>query len=187
MKSITRTQLITFLFLVTLFAVASTLAARFLMRADAASNQVPGITTHTISPPKDTQDYYTFFVATTTTATSTNGATSNNPGFMRIDGATDVVFFFSRGDTKGTGNAGSSLFKVQVTPDGVNWFDYNELGQITDTYKADTFFTRQGTTTISAATSTQMWVMEDNSFYGARCITVRTTDGEATCKAVATF
>lgn len=152
-----------------------------------ASVLIPGITLHTITPPVETQDFYTFFSATTTSATSTNISTTNGPGFLRIGGAHDVVFFFSRGDTKGTGNSGSSLFKVQVTPDGVNWFDYNELGQIIDTYSANTFFTRVGTSTISAATSTLQYAMEDISYYGARCITVRTTDGEASCKAVASF
>lgn len=152
-----------------------------------ASTQVPGVTLHTINPPKETQDFYTFFVATTTTATSTTAASSQDPGFMRVGGATDVVFFFSRGDTKGTGNTGSSVFKVQVTPDGVNWFDYNELGQVSTSTTADLFFNRVASSTIAAATSTLQYAMEDISYYGARCIAVRTTDGESTCKAVATF
>lgn len=152
-----------------------------------ASTQVPGVTLHIINPPSETQDFYTFFNATTTTATSTTAAGTQDPGFMRIGGAKDVIFYFSRGDTKGTGNSGSTLFKVQVTPDGLNWFDYNELGQITTSQTADVFYTRVGTSTISAATSTLQYAMEDIDYYGVRCIAVRTTDGEASCKASASF
>lgn len=156
-------------------------------KALGASTQVPGITLHTINPPQDTQDFYTFFVATTTTATSTTAASSQDPGFLRIGGAKDVVFFFSRGDTKGTGNSGSSAFKVQVTPDGTNWFDYSELGFVSTSTTADLFFARVASATIGAATSTVQYAMEDISYYGARCIAVRTTDGESSCKAVASF
>lgn len=156
-------------------------------QAYGASTQVPGITLHTMNQPDGYQDLYTFFSATTTTATSTNAATAQDPGFLRLAGVQDVIFFFSRGDTKGTGNSGSSVFKVQVTPDGTTWVDYNELGQITVSPTADMFETRVGTTTISAATSTVMYAMEDISYLGVRCITVRTTDGEATCKAVAQY
>lgn len=153
----------------------------------AASNQVPGITLHTFNPAKDTQDFYTFFNATTTTATSTTASSPSDPGFLRVGGASDVIFYFTRGDTKGTGNSGSTVFKVQVTPDGVNWFDYNELGQVINTTTGDTYFTRVTSATISAATSTLQYAMDDMSYYGVRCIAVRTTDGEATCKATATF
>ncbi len=174
---------------ITLFLAAFLLAGYIMLTPHVfgASTQVPGVTLHTVNPPAGTQDFYTFFSATTTNATSTTAASSQDPGFLRIGGAADVMFFFSRGDTKGTGNAGSSLFKVQVTPDGVNWFDYNELGQIINTPDANTFFTRVGSTTISAATSTLQYAMEDISYYGVRCITVRATDGEASCKAVANF
>lgn len=152
-----------------------------------ASTQVPGVTLHFIIPTPETQDYYTFFTATTTTATSTTAAGSNDPGFMKIAGAKDVDFYFSRGDTKGTGNSGSTQFKIQVTPDGVNWFDYNELGQVTFSVTDNQFYTRSGTTTISAATSTQLWAMEDIAYYGVRCIAIRATDGEASCSATANY
>lgn len=151
------------------------------------STQVPGVTLHFISQPKETQDFYTFFVATTTTATSTNAASAQDPGYFRIAGATDVIFYFSRGDTKGTGNSGSSVFKVQVSPDGTNWFDYNELGQVINTTTADAYFTRAISASIPSGTSTVQWAMDDLDYYAVRCITVRTTDGEASCKATATF
>lgn len=152
-----------------------------------ASTSIPGVSFHFIVPTPETQDYYTFFIATTTTATSTNVISTQDPGFMKIAGAKDVDFYFSRGDTKGTGNSGSSIFRVQVTPDGVNWFNYDELGQVTVSYTDNAFYTRQGTTTISAATGTQMWAMEDIAYYGVRCITVRATDGEASCTATANY
>lgn len=162
--------------------------ALFTTHAFGLSVQVPGVTDHTINPPLETMDYYTFFTATTTTATSTTASSPQDPGYLRIGGAKDVLFYFSRGDTKGTGNSGSSIFKVQVTPDrGLTWYDYNELGQVTISSTDNAFYTRQGTTTISAATSTQMWAMEDINFYGVRCIVQRITDGESTCTAAATF
>lgn len=139
------------------------------------------------SQKADSESYqtYNFFTATTTSATSTN--LTGGGGYMIVAGAHDVIFYFGRGDTRGTGNSGSSRFNVQVSPDGTNWYDYNELGQVTISQDANSFFVRQGTTTIAAATSTTMWAMEDNSYYAVRCITVRVTDGEATCRASATF
>lgn len=156
-------------------------------KAQGASTTVPGITLHTINPPELTQDYYTFFTATTTSATSTTVVGPNGPGFLRIGGAKDVIFFFTRGDTKGTGNSGSSTFSVQVTPDGTNWFNYTELGQVQQSGGADAFYARTGTSTISAATSTLQYAMEDISYYGVRCIAARVTDGESSCSATANF
>lgn len=158
------------------------------------------VTTHEPTPVGDFQTYTFFatstnqvFFATTTTATSTNINSWTNSkgeidkGFFNVKGAKDVIFYFSRGDTSGNGNAGNTQFKVQVSPDGTNWFDYQELGLIQQSGGADVFFARTGTSTITAATSTVMAAMEDLDFYAVRCIAVKTTDGEASCKATAQF
>lgn len=152
-----------------------------------------GLTAHTahgevnFNDVTDVNSYQTFnfFTSTSTTATSTN--TGGGGGYFKIAGAKNVIFYFSRGDTKGNGNSGSSVFRVQVTPDGVNWFDYPELGQVINSATADVFFTRSMLVTVPAGTSTQMWAMEDTGFYAARCIANRVTDGESTCKASADF
>lgn len=182
----TTTQKLTGLLLIGLMAAG--IALSFISsRAYGASSQVPGVTLHFINPPQETQDYYTFFNATTTTATSTNAASTQDPGFLRIGGAKDVLFYFTRGDATGHGNSGSTRFLVQVTPDGINWYDYQELGQIAVSQTADVFYTRVSSTTIAAATSTLQFAMEDIDYYGVRCIAVKVTDGEATCKAMANF
>lgn len=159
------------------FIILAGFAAVVTVRA-AISFAVP-----TVGP--NTYQVFPFFIATTTSATSTN--LTGGGGSFIIAGAKDVILYFSRGDTHGVGNSGSTVFKVQVSPDNVSWFDYNELGQIASSTTADQFFTRVGTTTISAASTTQMWAMEDIGFYAIRCIAVRTTDGESTCKASADF
>lgn len=186
--TLTRKSILLTLFGFILVVLALAAAVAFMSPAVyGASSQVPGVTIHTINPPQDTQDFYTFFIATTTTATSTSASSTQDPGFLRIGGAKDVLFYFSRGDLTGHGNSGSTAFKVQVTPDGTNWFDYNELGLIGVSATADTFFARVASVTISAATSTVQYAMEDIAYYGVRCIATKTTDGEATCKATAGF
>jgi hypothetical protein len=137
------------------------------------------------TPSAGTYQNFQFFSATTTTATSTN--ITGGGGYFIVAGAKDVTLYFSRGDTHGVGNTGNTQFKVQVTPDGQNWFDYNELGAVTISSTGDQFYTRVGTSTISAATSTLMYAMEDIGFYAIRCIAVKTTDGESTCRASAVF
>jgi len=159
------------------------------------------ITTNT--PPaasEGTYQHYTFFAsstaqtdfATTTTATSTNitpwfnsdGRYDN--GAFNIAGAKKVTFYFSRGDTTGEGNTGSTLFEVQVTPDGTNWYDFNKLVQNLAT---STTPTTLGGVTISAATSTVIVSLdiEDDTFYATRCIVKETTDGEHSCSASANW
>jgi hypothetical protein len=132
------------------FVLFGAFAGFQIYRAEAVTP--PGITAVVSNPNPDYSRAYTFFVATTTTATSTTQANSNDPGFFIIAGMNTVNFFFSRGDATGHGNSGSTIFKVQVSPDGVTWFDYNELGQITNTATADAYFARVGSATISAAT-----------------------------------
>lgn len=153
-----------------------------------ASFQIPGQQSRVVNADSGFSQTYTFFNATTTTATSTNAATSNDPGFFKIAGAKKVVMYFSRGDALGHGNSGSTNFKVQVTPDGTNWYDFKTLVQNAAT---STTPTTLASDTISAATSTLIDALDlqygKMGFYGVRCIAVVTTDGENTCKAYAEF
>lgn len=143
------------------------------------------------------QAEYTFFTATTTSATSTNitagyGSSGYDAGYFVVAGAKNVNLFFSRGDTTGQGNSGSSAFSIEVSQstttvaNGV-WVDYNELKAVGASATADTYFTRTGTDTISAATSTDIYSMDTKGFYAIRCIVVETTDGEHSCSALAEF
>lgn len=85
---------------------------------------------------------YQLFASTTNeaiTSTSTN-ATSTNivsyfnangvlvTGFADLRGAKEAVFYFSVSTTTG-GTTGTSTFTVQVSPDGVNWQNFNRLVQ----------------------------------------------------------
>lgn len=136
---------------------------------------------------------FTAYTATTTSATSTNMTAFTNSntgeidnGYMVVAGAKQITLYFSRGDTSGQGNAGSSKFRIQVTPDGTNWFDYNTLYQNLATSTNPTIVS---TVTISAATSSVITSMDirNQSFYAIRCIVLETTDGEHSCKATAQF
>lgn len=129
---------------------------------------------------------YTFFSATTTSATSTTASGVNDPGFFKIAGAKNVELYFSRGDTTGQGNSGSTIFRVQVSPDGTNWYEYNGLA-VNSVSAGNAFRPSVGTTTIAAATSTTIAKMTDLGFYAVRCIALEVTDGEHTCKAQADF
>lgn len=126
-----------------------------------------------------------FFVATTTTATSTNTTPSATvgTGAFTIAGADNVTFYFSRGGATGP-NTGSTVFKVQVTPDGTNWYDYNTLRLNAAT---STISTLLSSVTVPAGTSTQIVYMDTVGFLQARCIAVETTDGDHTCVATAEF
>src|SRR3990167_2479382 len=131
---------------------------------------------------------YTFLNATTSTATST--ASSKGDGIVgtaKVTGADKITFVFSRGDTTGTGNSGSSSFNVAVSADGTNWIGYNKL--ITNVVNSNS----QTLTRVSAVsltgTSTVFTSMdlEHDLINYIRCGTVETTDGEASCKAYAQF
>lgn len=133
------------------------------------------------TPAQGIYQNFTFFTATSTTATSTN--ITGGGGYLKIAGAKKVELYFSRGDTSGKGNAGLSKFRVQVTPDGTNWFDYSKL------VGSDAAATATSTVTIGTATSTVVANMDiiKDTFYGVRCIVNQTTDGEHTCKASAEY
>lgn len=127
---------------------------------------------------------FTFLSATTTTATSTNVSNpSSGNGYLNILGALKVELFFSRGDTTGTGNAGNSIFSIQVTPDGVNWYDYNKLLLGTSTSQG------MQSPIIVSGTSTVVLSLDlrTDTFLGVRCKVVEITDGEHTCKGLAEF
>lgn len=129
--------------------------------------------------------YFNFFSATSTTATSTN--VTGGGGYLKIAGAKKVTFYFQRGDTNGQGNTGTTTFKIQVSPDGSNWYDYNKLQPNLST---STTPTSAGSVVASAsipylnATSTQIYSMEfaRDAFFGVRCIAVELADGQHTCK-----
>lgn len=127
---------------------------------------------------------YTFFNATTTSATSTDRATTspNGWGMFNIAGAKNVAFYFSRADSGG--NTGSSTFKVQVTPDGTNWYDYNTLVKNVAT---SSYPVTEASVVIQAATSTVISYMANLGFYGVRCTVVEAINGAHTCKATAEF
>lgn len=157
----------------------------------AISNDAPTVTGGTFRT-------YEFFasttepttVATTTSATSTNiiaftdtsGRVDN--GYFVVAGAKKVTLFFSRGDTTGQGNSGSSDFRIQVSDDGSNWYNYNGLAT-----SSIATLVRTASTTISAATSTSIYSMDiaHGAFYAIRCIVVEVTDGEHRCRALAEF
>lgn len=131
-------------------------------------------------------------IATTTSAVSTSvvpGYTSEgiyDDGTLLIAGAKRVTFYFGRGDTVGTGNSGSSLFTVEVTPNGTDWYNYNKLIQNTATSSVPTSLS---SITIAAATSTVITSLDTANFgfLKARCRVVETTDGEHRCRATAEF
>ncbi len=110
------------------------------------------------------------------TATATSSKTVN------INGAKRATFYFSRGDTTGTGNSGSSVFTIQVAETGSDWIYYNKLiDNVTNANSEQ--LTRVGSVTLPAGTSTKMYSMDltsDNLNY-VRCISTEATDGEATC------
>jgi hypothetical protein len=124
---------------------------------------------------------FTFFSATTTSATSTD-VIAPNAGYARIVGAKKATLYLSRGGAT-SANTGTSTFYVQVTPDGTNWYDYNKMVS-TSSESTITPYVR-----IEAATSTTIvgLNLDYYSFYGLRCIVVETTDGEHTCKASIEF
>ncbi len=180
----------------------SALALVGLSHNDKVEQSFQGISNDTPSVTAGTYRTYEFFVAsttpfakqaTTTTATSTNivpftdtaGRIDN--GYFVIAGAKKVTLYFGRGGATGP-NAGSTLYKVQVSPDGVTWNDYNKLISNTANTNAQTL-TRVSSSTISAATSTTVVSLdvENDSFYAVRCIVVETTDGEHTCSAGAEY
>lgn len=157
----------------------------------ASNTPVPSIETYTFFATSTAQ---TFF-ATTTSAVSTaitpwtdsNGRIDN--GYFVVAGAKDVTVYFGRGDTHaGGGNTGTSVFTIEVSPNGTDWTAYPQLEKATTTpTTADTYFARSANSTITAATTTDIYKLSKNGWYAIRCRVVETTDGEHSCKATATY
>jgi len=124
----------------------------------------------------------TFLNATTTTSTSTN------PSAIFVAGAKKITWYFSRGDTTGQGNSGSSTFGVEVSEDGTNWVWYNKLvDNVTNSNSQD--ITRVNVSSALAGTTTEMYSMDtaNDAIKYIRCGVVEATDGEHTCKALISY
>jgi hypothetical protein len=131
------------------------------------------------TPEFSSYQVHTLLSATTTTATST---TPNGGGVATTTGAKKATVYFTR-DSGSGGNAGTSTFSIQVTPDGTNWYNYNKLiSNVTNT-NAQTL-TRVSSVNIVAATSTTLVAMDfqDDAFLALRCVALINTDGANTCK-----
>lgn len=140
---------------------------------------------------------YTFFAtstnqttfATTTSATSTNilaWVDSNGRvdiGSANLAGAKKATFEFKRADDLSS-NTGKSTFRVQVSPDGSNWYYWGKwvenasstLGFTNKTY-AVTAFDVTGTTTVTVSMD-----LTNDTFSSARCLVQEATDGAHSCK-----
>ena len=134
-------------------------------------------------------------VGTTTDATSTDITsyfdTQNfkDNGYFVIKGAKKVTMYFARDATTDIGN---SKFRVQVTPDGITWLNYNKLiSNVTNTNSQNLtrvgFVTITGSATSSPNATTTATLDPDDSWYGVRCIVVETTDGMHYCSATASW
>jgi hypothetical protein len=133
----------------------------------------------------NTYENHTFFTATSTAATSTNAVIGGVYGadrVFKIAGAKHVAFYFSRGAT--STNAGSSTFRVEVSPDGTNWNVYNTLEQNVST---TTYPAVLASVTVPSGTSTVVAYMKNLGFNYVRCIANLVTDGAQTCAASADF
>lgn len=138
-----------------------------------------GITLHLPVQPREVQPF-TFLSATTTSATSSNAI----GGVANITGAQKVELQFSRGDATGTGNAGQTMFRVQVSADlGATWNDYPKLVLATSTTQAaQSNIFLSGTSTALVALD-----LRTDTFTSLRVVSLETTDGEATAKGLIEF
>ena len=152
------------------------------MQKPEPESELKGLVTNTAFP------VYSFLNATTTTATSTASTKGDGiVGTARVNGADKITFVFSRGDTTGTGNTGTSSFNVAVSADNVNWVGYNKL--ITNVVNSNSqTLTRVSAVSLSGTTTgfASMDLEHDQINY-VRCGVVETTDGEHTCKAYARY
>lgn len=165
-----------------LIIALTVLVAGYAIAVQAARNEA----TPTGTP--GTFERHTFFSATTTNATSTN--LTGGGGLMPIAGAKKVNFYFTHGGAATT-STGSSIFNVQVTPDGTNWYDFNKLISNLGTSTANV--TVLSTVAVPAATTTTIVGMDidHDAFLAARCIVVEVgtvgQQGEHTCTATVEF
>lgn len=133
--------------------------------------------------------YYNFFSATTTTATSTNaGSVADNLGTFKVVNAEKITFYFTHGGTATT-STGTSTFSVQINNgDGV-WHNYSKLVTGTSSAAVASVIIAGATSTVSASISD----IVTNAFQAVRCVVLDGTnnnlsgDGEHSCNAVAQF
>lgn len=152
-----------------------------------------------ISVPASRFVNYQFFASTTNPvviATSTSATSTNitpyfdaqgrlDSGYLPIAGAKKVTLYFGR-TADASGNAGSSAFRVEVTPDGTNWFAFNKLVQNVASSTNPGLTLGSVSLTGTSTVITSMDLQYDN-FYAVRCIVVRTTDGAGSCLGSAQF
>lgn len=144
-----------------------------------------------VDKPTNLEHHYrdfAFFNATTTTATSTNDVAQDvNSRGMDIKGAKKITMYFTHGGTATT-STGGARFRVQVSPDRVNWYDFSRLLGTDVSKTATSTVTVQGaTSTVAYAVDIEGWALE-----GLRCISNELnaplgTDGEQSCSAWAEF
>ena len=160
--------------------------------ASADATTVPTVTQNTFKN-------YTVFAtstdqvgfATTTTATSTNivpwfntnGEYDN--GIFTIAGAKSVTLYLSRAWDP-NGNAGSTTFKIQVTPKTTpaetDWFPFTDLQSATSTAVFTSDIVLTGTSTMAVNLD-----MVNRGFYAMRLVAVEATDGQHSASATATY
>ena len=120
--------------------------------------------------------HYTMLSATTTQATSTPVA---------VAGATKVEVYFTR--LGASNSVATSTFEIEVSPDNVNWYNYNKLISNVTNSNSQTL-TRVASVSIVGATSTTVVALDlqHDTFRNIRCVatqastTLETTDG-STC------
>lgn len=134
--------------------------------------------------------------ATTSTATSTaitswfdsNGRKDN--GYFVIAGAKKVNMYFTKQGATTT-PLSTSVFKVEVTPDGTNWYPFNKMVLGTSTTKTTVSAIYQtGSAANATTTNIAALDLQDDAFFGVRCIVgyLRVSiDGENLCSATASF
>lgn len=138
-------------------------------------------------------------LATSTNATSTNIATfidsagRSDSGYMVIAGAKKVTLFFTTGGSFGAITSATGTFSVQVSPDGINWYNFNKLLQATGTTVSNIIEQSSATVvdpTTNTATSTLIYSMDLNAetYYAVRCVaTIAGSLAGNNCSAFATF
>lgn len=180
--------------------IAVAIVATLLLLINA--HQTSGLITTEQATPSNLYRYVQMFASSTNIAiiaTSTVAqATSTNitayadssgridNGSVFVAGAKKVEIYLSRGGITHA-NTGNTVFQIQGSPDGTNWFYINKLVQSTSTTISNA--TEVGTWQITAATSTVNMALDltTDSYYAIRCIVTNTTDGEAGCAAGVTY
>jgi len=173
------------------------LASAFVLFTQAPFASADATTAPTVT--ENTFKHYTFFststtqtnFSTTTTATSTNivawfnsNGEADNGSFV-IAGAKSVTLYLSRA-WDSVGNAGSTTFKIQVTPktspSETDWFPFVDLQSATSTAVFTSDIVLTGTTTMAVNLD-----LVNRGFYAMRLVAVEATDGMHSATASASF